>query len=113
MTPRAVRAAFYAPMWQLAELQQLGWASAGLALDTQAVVAARLRGLAGLGPFARGEPVLMVAEKLAAFALAAATAAQTAARLGTPAGVMLETIEPLRRRASFNAHRLGAAGRRP
>jgi len=113
VTPHAAGAAFLVSLRQLAELQQLAWASAGLALDTQAVVAARLRGLSGLGPFARGEPVLMVAEKFAAFGQAAATAAQTAARLRTPAGVMLESIEPLRRRTSFNVHRLGAARRRP
>jgi hypothetical protein len=83
-----------------------------LAYETQAVVAMRLWGMAGLWNVAATENSQMVSEKPGAWIEAASDALTAAWGGATPDRIMLSAIKPLRVKTRSNSRRLARGGPR-
>ncbi|MGR3466454.1 MAG: antifreeze protein [Shimia sp.] len=82
-----------------------------LAAETQAVVAMRLWGMAGLWNVTKGEDARMVSEKLPAWMDAYSAGTMQLVR-GRPDRVLPAMVKPLRRKTRANSRRLAKRGLR-
>ena len=85
---------------------RLGWATARLAAEAQAVMALRLTGMAGFWVLPPGEQARMMSEKPAAFADAFMKGAAAMAKGANSAVAVGASLKPLQRKASANRRRL-------
>ncbi len=79
---------------------------ASLILDTQAVMALRMMGMAGALPQRRGENERMVSEKAPAMAKAYAAATQAVMSGKRPDEILTEAMKPVSRKVRANRKRL-------
>lgn len=94
------------------ELLRTGFQFSLLMAETQAVMAYRIMGMAGMWPVTSGENRRMIQEKGPAFAEAMAASAMAAAKGQRPDQVVAAAIRPLRRKTRSNSRRLSRRGRR-
>ena len=94
------------PASMLLESMRLGWATARLMSEAQAVMALRLSGMAGLWVLPPGETKRMVSEKPMAFADAWLKGTMAMAHGASSATALGASLRPLQRKTSANRRRL-------
>jgi hypothetical protein len=88
----------------------LGWQTSVMLAESQAVIAMRLMGLAGVWAVGPSETLRMVSEKPAAYARAAEAAGRAAFAGKSPHQVAGAALKPLRRKTRANSRRLARRG---
>lgn len=98
-----------------AQFNPLAWWSAaaniGMVMaESQAVIAMRLMGMAGIWSVTPSEDSRMVSEKVRALTEAATESTRVAMSGGSPQSVVEAAIRPIRRATRANVRRLGKRG---